>query len=159
MARRMGPFKRAWLWTIKHTLNPLTLRMARQGFGPFSLVRHTGRKSGNTFETPLILARVPDGFVAELTYGTAVSWYRNVVAAQRPLHGHLARTPVRDRRRRAMHDRGGPRGVRAAGQRGPAVAAAARVPVAARGDGRSLRPVSATTRPHDRTPTRIARVA
>ena len=42
MARRMGPIKRAWLWTIKHTLNPLTLRMARQGFGPFSLVRHTG---------------------------------------------------------------------------------------------------------------------
>jgi hypothetical protein len=33
------------------------------------------------FETPLILARVPDGFVAELTYGTAVNWYRNVVAA------------------------------------------------------------------------------
>jgi len=80
----MGPIKRAWLWTIKHTLNPLTLRMARQGFGPFSLVRHTGRKSGTVFETPLILARVPDGFVAELTYGTAVNWYRNVVAA----HGH-----------------------------------------------------------------------
>jgi len=77
----MGPIKRAWLWTIKHTLNPLTLRMARRGFGPFSLVRHIGRKSGNTFETPLILARVPDGFVAELTYGTAVSWYRNVTAA------------------------------------------------------------------------------
>ena len=31
MTRRMGPIKRAWLWTIKHTLNPLTLRMARQG--------------------------------------------------------------------------------------------------------------------------------
>lgn len=84
MARRMGPIKRAWLWTIKHTLNPLTLRMARQGFGPFSLVRHTGRRSGAVFETPLILARVPDGFVAELTYGTAVNWYRNVEAA----HGH-----------------------------------------------------------------------
>ena len=55
--------------------------MARAGFGPFSLVRHTGRKSGAVFETPLILARVPDGFVAELTYGTSVNWYRNVVAA------------------------------------------------------------------------------
>jgi hypothetical protein len=80
----MGPIKRAWLWTIKHTLNPLTLRMARQGIGPFSLVRHTGRKSGAVFETPLILARVADGFVAELTYGTGVNWYRNVEAA----HGH-----------------------------------------------------------------------
>ena len=82
MARSTGgPIKRAWLWTIKHGLNPLTLRMARAGFGPFSLVRHTGRKSGAVFETPLILARVTDGFVAELTYGTGVNWYRNVEAA------------------------------------------------------------------------------
>ena len=77
----MGPIKRAWLWTIKRTLNPLTLWMAHRGFGPFSLVRHQGRKSGATFETPLILARVPDGFIAELTYGTGVNWYRNIVAA------------------------------------------------------------------------------
>jgi hypothetical protein len=76
-----GRVKRAWLWTIKHTLNPLTLWMAHRGFGPFSLVRHAGRKSGAKFETPLILARVPDGFIAELTYGTGVNWYRNLEAA------------------------------------------------------------------------------
>jgi hypothetical protein len=29
----------------------------------------------------LILARVPEGFIAELTYGEKVNWYRNVVAA------------------------------------------------------------------------------
>ena len=77
----MGWFKRGWLVFIKHTLNPLTLGMARRGLGPFALIRHTGRKSGRTFETPLILARVPEGFVAELTYGPEVNWYRNVVAA------------------------------------------------------------------------------
>jgi len=33
------------------------------------------------YETPVILARVPDGFVAELTYGENVNWYRNVLAA------------------------------------------------------------------------------
>jgi len=76
-----GRFRRAWLWTIQRTLNPLTLWMARRGSGPFSLVRHVGRTSGATFETPLILARVPDGFIAELTYGTGVNWYRNLVAA------------------------------------------------------------------------------
>lgn len=79
----MGWFKRGWLTFIKHTLNPLTLAMARRGLGPFALIRHTGRRSGNTFETPLILARVPEGFVAELTYGPEVNWYRNVVAADR----------------------------------------------------------------------------
>ncbi|MFF2494191.1 nitroreductase/quinone reductase family protein [Agromyces sp. NPDC058064] len=79
----MGWFKRGWLKFIQHTLNPLTLGMARRGLGPFALIRHTGRKSGRTFETPLILARVPEGFVAELTYGPEVNWYRNVVAADR----------------------------------------------------------------------------
>ncbi|GGI45783.1 deazaflavin-dependent oxidoreductase (nitroreductase family) [Agromyces flavus] len=77
----MGRVKRAWLRVLQRTLNPLTLRMARRGAGPFALVRHTGRKSGRTFETPLILARVPGGFVAELTYGPEVNWYRNLVAA------------------------------------------------------------------------------
>jgi len=79
----MGAVKRAWLATIKHTLNPLVLRLARRGVGPFALVRHVGRKSGATYETPLILARVPEGFIAELTYGPEVNWYRNIVAAGR----------------------------------------------------------------------------
>ena len=73
--------KRGWLWLIKHTLNPATLRSARSGRGPFSLVRHVGRKSGKTYETPLILARLGEDFVAELTYGPQVQWYQNVVAA------------------------------------------------------------------------------
>jgi deazaflavin-dependent oxidoreductase (nitroreductase family) len=73
--------KRRFLWLLNNTLNRLTTRLARSGRGPFALVRHVGRKSGKTYETPLILARVPDGFVAELTYGTDVNWYRNIVAA------------------------------------------------------------------------------
>ena len=80
-ATKPGRMKRAFLWTLKHTLNRLTLRLARAGLGPFAIVRHVGRKSGTVFETPLILARVPEGFVAELTYGPGVNWYRNIVAA------------------------------------------------------------------------------
>lgn len=60
---------------------PLTLRAARSGRGPFSVVRHVGRKTGNGYETPLILAESEGGFVAELTYRENVSWYRNIVAA------------------------------------------------------------------------------
>jgi deazaflavin-dependent oxidoreductase (nitroreductase family) len=73
--------KRRFLWLLTNTLNRLTKRLARTGRGPFALVRHVGRTSGRTYETPLILARVPDGFVAELTYGPGVDWYRNIVAA------------------------------------------------------------------------------
>jgi deazaflavin-dependent oxidoreductase (nitroreductase family) len=79
--QHVGPIKRAWLWTIKRTLNPIAIRTARAGWGPISLIRHVGRKSGKEYETPLILARAPGGFVAELTYGPQVSWYRNVSAA------------------------------------------------------------------------------
>src|SRR5262249_3565293 len=43
--------------------------------------RHVGRRSGRTYETPVILAEVAEGFIAELTYGENVNWYRNVVAA------------------------------------------------------------------------------
>jgi deazaflavin-dependent oxidoreductase (nitroreductase family) len=53
----------------------------RAGHGPFSLVRHVGRKPGRTYETPVILVKVPEGFIAELTYGAEVDWFRNVVAA------------------------------------------------------------------------------
>lgn len=73
-------FRRAFFWLLGHTLNPLALRAARSGRG-FALLRHIGRKTGRTYETPLILAAVDDGFVAELTYGTNVAWYRNVLAA------------------------------------------------------------------------------
>jgi hypothetical protein len=37
--------------------------------------------SGRTYETPVILAQVPEGFIAELSYGDKVDWYRNVIAA------------------------------------------------------------------------------
>lgn len=73
--------RRRFLWLLKNTLNRWTTRRARSGRGPFSLVRHVGRKSGTIYETPIIVAAVPQGFVAELTYGEDVNWYRNIVAA------------------------------------------------------------------------------
>lgn len=66
---------------LDNTLNRVTRPLARAGRGPFSLVRHVGRRSGRTFETPLILAATDGGFVAELTYGDQVNWYRNIVSA------------------------------------------------------------------------------
>ena len=66
---------------LKHTLTPLPLRLARSPHGPFAVVRHVGRKSGRTFETPIIARPLPDGFMIELTYGPNVDWYRNIRAA------------------------------------------------------------------------------
>jgi hypothetical protein len=71
--------RRRFFWLLKNTLNRLTSRLARAGYGPFSLIRHVGRKSGRTYETPVMLVQVPEGFIAELTLarmwiGTAISW-------------------------------------------------------------------------------------
>lgn len=66
---------------LKYTLNPLTRRLARSPFGPFALVRHIGRKSGKSYETPIIVAPFGSDFVIELTYGPEVDWYKNVMAA------------------------------------------------------------------------------
>jgi deazaflavin-dependent oxidoreductase (nitroreductase family) len=66
---------------LKHTLNPLTKRIALGRGGPFALVRHIGRKSGKSYETPIIVQPTEGGFVIELTYGDGVDWYRNARAA------------------------------------------------------------------------------
>jgi hypothetical protein len=66
---------------LKHTLNPLTCRLARSSIGPFTIVWHVGRRSGRLYETPIIAVLVVDGFVIELTYGYDVDWHKNVLAA------------------------------------------------------------------------------
>lgn len=73
--------RRGWLTILKHTLNPVTRRLARSSIGPFSLIRHVGRRSGNAYETPIIVAPVRGGFMIELTYGPDVDWHKNVIAA------------------------------------------------------------------------------
>ena len=66
---------------LSRTLNRLTVRLARAGHGPFTIVRHRGRTSGRVYETPIMVARSGRDVVVELTYGDGVQWYRNVVAA------------------------------------------------------------------------------
>ena len=77
----MPSVRRLWFGLLGRTLNRVTLRLARAGRGPFTIVRHRGRVSGRTYETPVIVARLGGDAVVELTYGDRVQWYRNVVAA------------------------------------------------------------------------------
>src|SRR6266480_7077658 len=65
----------------KHITNRITRRFANFSRGPFALVRHIGRRSGKTYETPIMVEPVGDDFVIALTYGPEVDWYRNVLAA------------------------------------------------------------------------------
>lgn len=64
-------------------INPLIRRFAGYSPTPFALVRHIGRRSGKSYETPVIVVPIDEGFILALTYGPEVDWYRNVVAAGR----------------------------------------------------------------------------
>ena len=74
-------FRRGLTTVLKHTLNPLTRRLAHSTHGPFAIVQHVGRRSGKQYETPIIARRFEDGFAIELTYGYDVDWHKNVLAA------------------------------------------------------------------------------
>jgi deazaflavin-dependent oxidoreductase (nitroreductase family) len=60
----------------------IALPLAGKRWNPiFSVVRHTGRRSGRTFETPVAARRIANGFVLALAFGPSAQWYRNLVAA------------------------------------------------------------------------------
>jgi deazaflavin-dependent oxidoreductase (nitroreductase family) len=64
-------------------LNPIMRTRAGRKNGYAAAIRHTGRKSGKQYSTPVGAERVQDGFIIPLAYGTQVDWLRNVVAAGR----------------------------------------------------------------------------
>ena len=64
----------------KRILNRLAGKIAGASHSPLALIRHVGRRSGKTYETPLIVQPIDGGFVLALTYGPEVDWYRNILA-------------------------------------------------------------------------------
>jgi len=61
-------------------LNRVTRRIAPWAPG-FGVVVHRGRRSGNTYETPVNVFPTATGVRIALTYGADTDWVRNVVAA------------------------------------------------------------------------------
>jgi len=60
-------------------MRPLALRSAgKQGSGT-SVVRHVGRRSGRTYETPVIAVQHDDSFLIALPYGERTDWLKNVL--------------------------------------------------------------------------------
>ncbi len=65
----------------KHVLNPAMMALAGRRYWYASTIRHTGRKSGKHYATPVVAISVPGGIVVPLPYGSDVDWLRNVRAA------------------------------------------------------------------------------
>lgn len=61
--------------------NRVPLKSAGTAGAYASVVRHVGRRTGRTFETPVRAVATADGFVVALPYGSTSDWVKNVIAA------------------------------------------------------------------------------
>lgn len=75
-----GPVQNA-LRLFTRVMRPLALRSAGGEGSGTSVVRHVGRRSGRTYETPVIAVPHGDGFLIALPYGERTDWLKNVLAS------------------------------------------------------------------------------
>ncbi|MEV6275125.1 nitroreductase family deazaflavin-dependent oxidoreductase [Nocardia sp. NPDC051832] len=61
--------------------NRHNMKTAGQPGATASVIRHTGRSSGKSYETPIGITEAGDRFVILLPYGTNPDWLKNVLAA------------------------------------------------------------------------------
>jgi deazaflavin-dependent oxidoreductase (nitroreductase family) len=64
----------------KYVTNKILIRIAGRSFGHFTILTHTGRRTGRRYRIPVIAEPVENGFVIALTYGRKVDWGANVLA-------------------------------------------------------------------------------
>ena len=60
-------------------MRPLALRSAGKEGSNTSVVRHVGRRSGRTYETPVVAVPHDDSFLIALPYGERTDWLKNVL--------------------------------------------------------------------------------
>ena len=82
-AATMGTAKDAIRVFNKHVLNPAMLLLAGRRHWYAAVIRHTGRRTGRSYATPVVAERVDGGVIIPLPYGTGVDWLRDAMAAGR----------------------------------------------------------------------------
>jgi deazaflavin-dependent oxidoreductase (nitroreductase family) len=65
----------------RKVFNPRQMRTAGTPGAYAAVIRHTGRSSGQHYETPVVPFPTQDGFLIVLPYGTSPDWLKNVLAA------------------------------------------------------------------------------
>jgi deazaflavin-dependent oxidoreductase (nitroreductase family) len=73
LPRRLARFNRV---ATNRVLGPLARRLPG-----FAVVIHTGRRSGQTYRTPVNLFTRGDDYIIAITYGPESQWVHNVLAA------------------------------------------------------------------------------
>lgn len=62
-------------------INPRQMRSAGTPGAYAAVIRHRGRTSGRSYETPVGAVATDDGFVVGLVYGSRANWVQNVLAS------------------------------------------------------------------------------
>jgi deazaflavin-dependent oxidoreductase (nitroreductase family) len=65
---------------LTRAMRPVAMRSAGQEGSGTSVVRHVGRRSGRTYQTPVIAAQHGDSFLIALPYGERTDWLKNVLS-------------------------------------------------------------------------------
>jgi deazaflavin-dependent oxidoreductase (nitroreductase family) len=64
---------------LTRAMRPLALRSAGKKGSSTSVIRHVGRRSGRTYDTPVVAVRHDDSFLIALPYGERTDWLKNVI--------------------------------------------------------------------------------
>jgi hypothetical protein len=72
--------------------NPLQLRSAGTPGSYASVIRHQGRTTGRTYQTPVWAVPTEDGFVIAIVYGSGTDWLKNVLASRAAAIVHQGET-------------------------------------------------------------------
>ena len=67
----------------KRIANPAMMKLAGRRYWFATVIRHTGRRSGREYATPVWAHPTSDGFLNSLPFGESVDWLKNVLAASR----------------------------------------------------------------------------
>jgi hypothetical protein len=79
MRAKWPPVRAAVVWLGKHGFNKAQMRTAGTPGAYAAIIRHRGRTSGRSYETPVGAVATDDGFLISLPYGRS-NWTRNVLA-------------------------------------------------------------------------------
>jgi hypothetical protein len=73
-------FLKPFIRIQRSMMNPLQMRSAGTPGAYAGIIRHRGRVSGRSYETPIGPVPVEGGFLIALPYGSRTNWLRNVLA-------------------------------------------------------------------------------
>jgi len=68
-------------WFNRAFGNPYQMKTAGTPGAYASVIRHVGRTTGRSYETPMVPFATEDGFVIALPYGSGTDWLKNVMAS------------------------------------------------------------------------------